>query len=111
MLYPTGGGKSLTYQIPGICLPGLTLVISPLIALMKVCVHQIALCPNAEPCRVQDQVDTLRARDVSAASLDSSLSMEESRAVKDSVLDGSLKILYVAPERYVHQTWLDDACH
>lgn len=71
-------------------LPGLTLVISPLIALMK------------------DQVDGLKKLGVAAASLDSSLSMEETRAVKDSIRDGTLKILYVAPERcelFLHSLW------
>ncbi|KAF9519866.1 hypothetical protein BS47DRAFT_1002285 [Hydnum rufescens UP504] len=81
VLYPTGGGKSLCYQIPGICLPGLTLVISPLIALMK------------------DQVDVLRAKGVKASNLDSTLSIDEGRAVKESIVNGSLKILYAAPER------------
>jgi superfamily II DNA helicase RecQ len=73
-------------------LPGLTLVISPLIALMK------------------DQVDVLRAKGVKASNLDSTLSIEETRAVKDSILDGSLKILYVAPERCareVYKDWID----
>ncbi|GAA5905430.1 hypothetical protein JCM8208_004276 [Rhodotorula glutinis] len=80
-LMPTGGGKSLCFQVPALCLDGLTLVVSPLIALMK------------------DQVDVLRAKGVAAASMDSSLSMEESMAVKRDLREGRLKILYVAPER------------
>ncbi|KAF8309724.1 ATP-dependent DNA helicase [Clavulina sp. PMI_390] len=89
VLYPTGGGKSLCYQIPGMCLEGLTLVISPLIALMK------------------DQVDVLKRRGVLAASLDSSLGLEETRAVKDSIRDGSLKILYIAPERLNNESFME----
>ncbi|KAI0756886.1 ATP-dependent DNA helicase [Daedaleopsis nitida] len=81
VLFPTGGGKSLTYQIPALCLEGLTLVISPLIALMK------------------DQVDALVARNVKAASLDSTQGMDRSTWIKQEVLSGSMKILYVAPER------------
>ncbi|GAA6019852.1 hypothetical protein JCM10207_003722 [Rhodosporidiobolus poonsookiae] len=80
-LMPTGGGKSLCYQVPALCFEGLTLVVSPLIALMK------------------DQVDALRQRGVAAASLDSSLSIDESAAVKAELRSGKLKLLYVAPER------------
>ncbi|KAJ7092653.1 ATP-dependent DNA helicase [Mycena epipterygia] len=82
VVYPTGGGKSLVYQVPALCLDsGITLVISPLISLMK------------------DQVDVLVQRKVKAASLDSSLSADTSSWVKAEVLSGSMKILYVAPER------------
>ncbi|EEB88087.1 hypothetical protein MPER_14285, partial [Moniliophthora perniciosa FA553] len=81
VVFPTGGGKSLTFQVPALCLDGLTLVISPLIALMK------------------DQVDALVRRGVKAANLDSTLSMEQARDVKEQVLDGVIKLLYVAPER------------
>ena len=70
---------------------GLTLVISPLIALMK------------------DQVDALVARGVKAANLDSTLSMDRATWVKDEVLSGSMKILYVAPERYVCIHEIDEA--
>ncbi|KAI0053325.1 ATP-dependent DNA helicase [Auriscalpium vulgare] len=88
VLYPTGGGKSLTFQIPALCLPGLTLVISPLIALMK------------------DQVDALVARGIKAASLDSTLDAERSAWVKQEVLSGSMKILYVAPERLNNESFI-----
>nr|VWO96695.1 Pre-mRNA-splicing ATP-dependent RNA helicase PRP28 (EC [Ganoderma boninense] len=81
VLFPTGGGKSLTYQIPALCLEGLTLVISPLIALMK------------------DQVDALVTRGVKAANLDSTQDASRSAWIKNEVMTGSMKILYVAPER------------
>ncbi|EIN14131.1 ATP-dependent DNA helicase [Punctularia strigosozonata HHB-11173 SS5] len=81
VLFPTGGGKSLTYQVPALCLDGLTLVISPLIALMK------------------DQVDYLVGLGVKAASLDSSLTGDRAAWVKQEVMSGQMKILYVAPER------------
>lgn len=80
-VFPTGGGKSLCYQLPAQMLQGLTLVISPLIALMK------------------DQVDALQKLGVAAARLDSSLSKEESFAIFDGIQYGSLKLLYVSPER------------
>ncbi|CDO75469.1 hypothetical protein BN946_scf184935.g5 [Trametes cinnabarina] len=81
VLFPTGGGKSLTYQIPALCLEGITLVISPLIALMK------------------DQVDGLVQRGVNAANLDSTQGADRAAWIKQEVLSGSMKILYVAPER------------
>jgi ATP-dependent DNA helicase RecQ len=80
-VFPTGGGKSLCYQLPGLMLEGVTLVVSPLIALMK------------------DQVDALREKGVAAARLDSSLEREAYEAAIHSLAEGSLKILYVAPER------------
>lgn len=80
-VFPTGSGKSLCYQLPALLLPGLTIVISPLIALMK------------------DQVDFLQKRSISVARLDSSLSAEETRRVYQDLRSGSLKLLYIAPER------------
>ena len=80
-IFPTGGGKSLCYQLPALLLDGLTVVVSPLIALMK------------------DQVDDLTRRGVAAARLDSSLSPSEARKVHDDLRDGRLRLLYIAPER------------
>jgi ATP-dependent DNA helicase RecQ len=81
-VFPTGGGKSLCYQIPALLLPGLTLVVSPLIALMK------------------DQIDQLTRRGVAAGRLDSTLTFDEVRALMESVRQGTLRLLYVAPERF-----------
>lgn len=80
-ILPTGGGKSICYQIPSMLLPGTSLVISPLISLMK------------------DQVDALRRVGVSAAYLNSSLSAAEYREVMRNAMAGEYKLLYVAPER------------
>lgn len=87
-VFPTGGGKSLCYQLPALALPGLTLVISPLIALMK------------------DQIDYLTRRGVPAARLDSTLSLQEARAISDRMQSGELKLLYVAPERFNNERFL-----
>ena len=81
VLMPTGGGKSLCYQLPALHFKGLTLVVSPLIALMK------------------DQVDGLRANGVPAGLLNSTLTAQESAQVQDQSKQGQLKILYIAPER------------
>ena len=81
VLMPTGGGKSLCYQLPALIMKGITLVISPLIALMK------------------DQVDALQANGIQAAFINSSLSSEESAAVYRNLRRGGIKILYLAPER------------
>ena len=80
VIMPTGGGKSLTYQVPALMMDGLTVVVSPLIALMK------------------DQVEQLQALGVSALFLNSSLSQEDYQANMDSVRSGQTKLLYVAPE-------------
>ena len=81
VLMPTGGGKSLCYQLPALACDGLTLVVSPLIALMK------------------DQVDALGARGIAAGCWNSSMSAAESAKVRNAALRGDLKLLYVAPER------------
>jgi len=80
-ILPTGGGKSICYQLPALLLPGTTLVISPLISLMK------------------DQVDSLHRVGVSAAFLNSSLGAAEYREVLRKAMQGEYKLLYVAPER------------
>ena len=81
VLMPTGGGKSLCYQIPALVLEGTAIVISPLIALMK------------------DQVDALRANGISAAFLNSSMNTDEQNETFRQLKDGKLKLLYVAPEK------------
>ena len=81
VLMPTGGGKSLCYQVPALCLPGLTIVVSPLISLMK------------------DQVDALVASGVKAAFLNSSQSNSEQIFIFQQLRAKELKLLYLAPER------------
>jgi ATP-dependent DNA helicase RecQ len=83
VLMPTGGGKSLCYQVPALCLPGVTIVVSPLIALMK------------------DQVDALVLSGVKAAFLNSSQSSSEQLFILQQLRRNELKLLYVAPERLV----------
>ncbi len=88
VLMPTGGGKSLCYQIPALLRPGVGIVVSPLIALM------------------QDQVDALRQLGVKAAYLNSSLSADDAREVQSRLLRGELDLLYVAPERLLNAGFL-----
>src|SRR5579883_3128741 len=88
VLMPTGGGKSLTYQLPALLLPGLTIVISPLIALMH------------------DQVDRLRANGIAATFVNSSLTAEERARRERDAANGKVKLLYVAPERLVTGNFL-----
>ena len=89
-LLPTGGGKSLCYQLPALVRPGLTLVVSPLIALMK------------------DQVDALTAAGISATFLNSSLTASESQNRLRGLDAGKYKLLYVAPERLMMEEFLAD---
>ena len=89
-LLPTGGGKSLCFQLPALVRPGLTVVVSPLIALMK------------------DQVDALTASDIPATFLNSSLAAGESRPRLRGLHNGEFRLLYVAPERLMLSGFLED---
>lgn len=81
VLMPTGGGKSVCFQIPALILPGLTVVVSPLIALMK------------------DQVGALHLNGIQAAFYNSTQTSREQRAIEDNCVNGKLKLLYVSPEK------------
>lgn len=92
-VFPTGGGKSLCYQLPAQLLEGLTLVVSPLIALMK------------------DQCDSLQAKGIKAERLDSTLDAAQASRIMESARKGETKLLYVAPERFFNErfrAWLSD---
>lgn len=88
VVMPTGGGKSLCFQIPALCFPGVTLVISPLIALMK------------------DQVDALVGRGIAATVINSTLSWPEQKERLDGMRSGKWKLVYVAPERFRAESFL-----
>ncbi len=89
VLMPTGGGKSLCYQVPALLRPGVAVVVSPLIALMD------------------DQVATLLELGVSATALNSTMTGEQQRAVAAQLERGEIKLLYLAPERLVQPRMLD----
>jgi len=87
-VFPTGSGKSLCYQLPALMLERLTIVVSPLIALMK------------------DQVDFLVSRGIAAARMDSSVSREDFEEIQNALRERRLKLLYVAPERFSNERFL-----
>ena len=89
VLMPTGGGKSVCFQVPALILPGTCVVVSPLIALMK------------------DQVEGLKANGIKAAFYNSSLTPAELNKVEDDALNGSLKLLYVSPEKLMSQSFVN----
>ncbi len=85
VLMPTGGGKSLCYQVPALYLPGTAVIISPLISLMK------------------DQVEALQSNNIASATLNSSTSLEHQQLVKRRCVSGDLKLLYISPERLMKE--------
>jgi len=96
VILPTGGGKSVCYQLPALVMAGTAVVVSPLVSLMK------------------DQVDTLRSLGISAGMINSSLSGVELREVYDNLRRGDYKLLYVAPERFANPAFvecLQQECH
>ncbi len=88
IVMPTGGGKSLCFQLPALLKPGLSVVVSPLIALM------------------QDQVEALRDNGIGATFLNSTLNFQEVRSRETAILEGKIKLLYVAPERLLGERFL-----
>jgi len=89
-VFPTGAGKSLCYQLPALMFEGITLVVSPLIALMK------------------DQIDYLQRLGIAAERMDSSLGSAEARQAGERLRSGALRLLYVAPERFNNERFLED---
>ncbi|MBK1987133.1 DNA helicase RecQ [Sphaerospermopsis aphanizomenoides BCCUSP55] len=88
VVMPTGGGKSLCFQLPALLKPGLTVVVSPLIALM------------------QDQVEALRNNNIAATFLNSSLNTYKVRSREEAIMSGKIRLLYVAPERLISDRFL-----
>lgn len=89
VIMPTGGGKSLCYQVPALCFEGGTIVISPLIALM------------------QDQVDVLRKKNIPAGYINSTVDKKDRESILNSFVEGKLKMLYVTPERFRKKEFVD----
>lgn len=89
-LMPTGGGKSITFQVPGMILEGVTIVVTPLISLMK------------------DQVDNLRRRHIKAVFLHSGMSLREANIAREKLTNGGAKFLYISPERLRNEGFIAD---
>lgn len=87
-ILPTGGGKSLTFQVPGIMMPGTVIVVTPLISLMK------------------DQVDNLRKRKIKATFLHSGMSLREKNLARERIFNDKVKFLYISPERLASDTFI-----
>ncbi len=92
-LMPTGGGKSITFQVPGMMGEGLTLVVTPLISLMK------------------DQVDNLRRRRIKAVFFHSGMTLGESRRAYEQLTNGKARFLYVSPERLANRRFIEELRH
>lgn len=89
-LMPTGGGKSITFQVPGLMLDGLTVVVTPLISLMK------------------DQVDNLRRRNIRAVFLHAGMSIRERNVAMEHLVNGKARFLYISPERLASKKFMQD---
>ncbi len=92
-LMPTGGGKSITFQVPGLLLGGLTIVITPLVSLMK------------------DQVDNLRRHNIKAVFFHASMTRSEQRVAWEKLVHGHASFLYIAPERLHNETFINELRH